>query len=46
MVLVTGSEARTQATYESMLAAARAGQIPRARLLASYNRIVALKSTL
>lgn len=46
MILVTGSEASTQATYEAMLAAARAGQIPRTRLLAQYNRILTLKSTL
>jgi beta-N-acetylhexosaminidase len=45
MILVTGSEASTQATYEALLAAARAGQIPRTRLVASYDRIVALKSS-
>jgi len=44
MILVTGSEAHTQATYEALLAAARAGQIPRTRLVASYDRILALKS--
>src|SRR4029078_4486015 len=46
MILVTGSEASTQATYQALLAAARAGSIPRARLLASYNRILALKASL
>lgn len=46
MILVTGSEASTQATYEAMLSAARAGQIPRTRLLAQYTRILTLKSTL
>ena len=46
MILVTNSEASTQATYDALLAAARAGQIPRTRLVASYNRIIALKSTL
>ena len=46
MILVTNSEAKTQATYDALLAAARTGQIPRARLLASYNRILALKSAL
>jgi len=45
MILVTGSEASTQATYQALLAAARAGSIPRARLLASYNRILAMKAT-
>jgi beta-N-acetylhexosaminidase len=46
MILVTGSEASTEATYQSLLAAARAGSIPRARLQASYDRIIALKATL
>jgi beta-N-acetylhexosaminidase len=45
MILVTGSEASTQATYESLLAAARAGQIPTHRLLVSYQRILALKAS-
>jgi len=46
MILVTGSEASSQATYQALLAAGRAGQIPRTRLLASYNRIITLKSSL
>jgi hypothetical protein len=46
MILVTGSEASTQATYQALLAAARAGSIPRARLIASYNRILVLKASL
>jgi beta-N-acetylhexosaminidase len=46
MILVTGSEATTQATYEALLAAAASGAIPRARLVASYNRILALKADL
>jgi beta-N-acetylhexosaminidase len=46
MILVTNSEASTQKTYDTLVAAARAGQIPRTRLLAEYNRILALKSTL
>jgi beta-N-acetylhexosaminidase len=46
MILVTGSEASTEATYESLLAAARAGSISRTRLQASYDRILALKATL
>jgi beta-N-acetylhexosaminidase len=46
MILVTGSEASTAATYDTLLAAAQAGAIPRGRLVASYNRILALKSGL
>jgi beta-N-acetylhexosaminidase len=46
MILVTGSEASTQATYEALLAAARAGSIPQHRLLVSYDRILALKASL
>jgi len=46
MILVTGSEASTAATYQALLAAAQAGAIPRARLLASYNRILGLKAGL
>jgi beta-N-acetylhexosaminidase len=46
MILVTGSEASTQATYQALLAAARAGQISRTRLLASYTRILTLKASL
>jgi len=46
MILVTNSEASTERTYETLLAAARAAQIPRTRLLAEYNRILALKATL
>ena len=46
MILVTGSEAATQATYETLLAAARAGSIPAHRLLVSYQRILALKASL
>ena len=46
MILVTGSEASTQATFEAMLSAARSGQIPRTRLLAEYGRILRLKATL
>ena len=46
MILVTGSEASTEATYEALLAAARAGSIPRHRLLVSYDRILALKASL
>jgi beta-N-acetylhexosaminidase len=46
MILVTGSESSTAATYQALLAAAQAGAIPRARLVASYNRILALKAGL
>jgi hypothetical protein len=46
MILVTGSEASIQATYDAILAPARTGQIPRTRQHAQYNRILTLKSTL
>jgi beta-N-acetylhexosaminidase len=46
MILVTGSEASTRAVYSALLAAAQDGSITRATLLASYNRIVALKAGL
>ena len=46
MILVTGSEAATEATYEVLLADARAGLIPRGRLEASFGRILALKGSL
>lgn len=46
MILLTGSEATSDATYDLLLAGARAGAIPRTRLQASYDRILALKSSL
>ncbi len=46
MILLTGSEASTEATYETLLADADAGVIPRATLLTSYRRILALKKGL
>jgi beta-N-acetylhexosaminidase len=46
MLLLTGSEASTKASYSSLLIAAQNGTIPLATLSASYNRILALKSTL
>jgi beta-N-acetylhexosaminidase len=46
MILLTGSEASTAAIYETLLADARAGLIPRARLQHSYDRILALKTKL
>ena len=46
MILVTGSEAATQAVYATLLADARNGTIPRSRLVASYDRILAMKAGL
>jgi beta-N-acetylhexosaminidase len=46
MILSTGSEAATRSVYASLMTAARAGQIPPARMISSYNRILALKSRL
>jgi beta-N-acetylhexosaminidase len=44
LILVTGSESSTAATYTSLLDAANAGTIPHATLQASYDRILALKA--
>jgi beta-N-acetylhexosaminidase len=46
MILVTGSETSTQATYGALVDAAVSGSIPGAVLRASYDRIVALKAEL
>jgi beta-N-acetylhexosaminidase len=46
MLLLTGSEASSRSVFRSLLAAATDGRISQARLLASYERIAALKSTL
>ena len=46
MILLTGSEASTKASYASLLQAAQIGTIPLATLQASYDRILALKATL
>jgi beta-N-acetylhexosaminidase len=46
MLLLTGSEAGSAATYASLVEAARSGAIPMARLQASYARILALKATI
>jgi beta-N-acetylhexosaminidase len=46
MLLLTGSEASSRSVFRSLLAAASDGRISQARLLASYERIAALKSTL
>jgi beta-N-acetylhexosaminidase len=46
LLLLTGSEAASRSVYKSLLDAATDGTIREARLLASYQRIIALKSTL
>src|SRR5262245_27097890 len=46
LILVTGSEPSSRAAYRSLLGAAAAARIDRARLLASYERILALKAKL
>jgi beta-N-acetylhexosaminidase len=46
MLMLTGSEASTAASYTALVQAAQSGTISASRLLASYNRIVALKATL
>jgi beta-N-acetylhexosaminidase len=44
MLLLTGTEAASRSVYSSLLDAARAGWLPEHRLLASYERILALKA--
>ena len=46
MLMLTGSEGPTVRTFNSLLALAQSGSIPRATLQTSYDRIVALKSGL
>ncbi len=46
MLMLTGSEGSTAKTFNSLLALAQSGSIPRATLQTSYDRIVALKSGL
>jgi beta-N-acetylhexosaminidase len=46
MILVTGSEASSRAVYASLLLQAQRGAIPRTTLLASYGRILTLKTGL
>jgi beta-N-acetylhexosaminidase len=46
LILVTGSEPSSEGAYQSLLRAATSGRIDRARLLASYQRIIALKARL
>src|SRR5207237_10540771 len=44
MIMLTGSEASTKASYASLLLAAQNGTIPLATLQASYSRILGLKA--
>jgi beta-N-acetylhexosaminidase len=46
LLLLTGSETASRSVYTSLLGAASEGRIKEARLLASYERIAALKGTL
>ena len=46
MILLTGSEATTQATFLALLADAQAGTFSKTALLASYDRILAMKAGL
>lgn len=46
MLLLTGSESSTKASYATLLTDATNGTIPLATLQASYNRILALKASL
>jgi beta-N-acetylhexosaminidase len=46
MILATGSEATTRTVYAELLAFAKDGRIPKVPLLASYDRIIALKAGL
>src|SRR4051812_1886636 len=46
LLLVTGSQATSKGVYNRLLAAARAGTLPRSHLTASYNRILTLKGRL
>jgi beta-N-acetylhexosaminidase len=44
LLLLTGTEASSSAVYTALLGAARSGSIPRSTLVASYERIEALKA--
>jgi beta-N-acetylhexosaminidase len=44
LLLITGSEADSQAVYSQLLSAARSGDLTMAQLTGSYNRIILLKS--
>jgi beta-glucosidase-like glycosyl hydrolase len=46
LVLITGSEAESRGVFARLRRAAASGALPMSRLMASYNRIVALKSHL
>jgi beta-N-acetylhexosaminidase len=46
MILTTGSESSTRLVYAALVREATAARIPRATLLASYNRILLLKARL
>jgi len=46
MILTTGSESSTRLVYAALVRDAAAGGIPRATLIASYNRILLFKSRL
>jgi len=46
MIMVTGNEASSRYVYSQLMAYATSGSISRAALLASYQRIVALKAAL
>jgi beta-N-acetylhexosaminidase len=46
LLLVTGSQATSKGVYNRLLAAAKAGTLPRSHLTASYHRILTLKGRL
>ncbi len=46
MILVTGTQAESQAVFTDLLDAAKTGALPKANLIAAYNRISALKNRL
>src|SRR5262245_47898200 len=46
MILLTGSEAGSGAVFAGLVEAAQNGKIPQSRLTASYDRIMALKSSM
>jgi hypothetical protein len=46
LILLTGSQASSAAVFDALYQAVRDGSIPRSTILASYNRILELKSGL
>lgn len=46
LLLVTGTEADSDAVYNTLLSATRSGALPMSQVTASYNRIAALKARL